>query len=229
MAKWKGPPSSAAPWVHRLADWMASEGWSGATELHAQIKRDSNGTPLIKKNTLNRYLRGGADDPGFLVLDAIAFAFGRSADDLEYGFRASKMPFRELPLIPTNKVETIPFMGGKPLAWSGDTVPVSNRVEFSEQSFATESADSGFAPEIRAGDIVFVDPEAAIDPGCVVLAHTRRKGLVVRKYRPQTEDGRQFQLVALNPDYPLITIETPDDGRIIGRVKLSQKRYDNQG
>ena len=75
---------------------------------------------------------------------------------------------------------------------------------------------------ISDGDIILINPELPLIPGCIVLAHAPvTKEIVLRFYTPlHTSDERSpgFELRPANSSYPSITSTKNAPGSIIGRA-----------
>jgi SOS-response transcriptional repressor LexA len=95
----------------------------------------------------------------------------------------------------------------------------------SPYAFLLTVSDESNAPDLRPGDDLVVDPEAAADPGDIVLAVTGTGRTVLRKYRPRGDEGRyQFELAPINPDWPTFRSETDSGLSVIG-VMIEHRRY----
>ena len=82
-------------------------------------------------------------------------------------------------------------------------------------------------PEYTVGDRIFVDPDVLPAPGDMVLALVNGIELVLRKLRMLTADGKRFELLARDPNFPAISSDT-DQVRICG-VCIEHHRYRHAG
>jgi SOS-response transcriptional repressor LexA len=78
------------------------------------------------------------------------------------------------------------------------------------------------------GDTIICDPDAALYPGCYVIAKTAdHQKATFKKYRPLGEDENGVEiidLVPLNEDWPTIRIDANHPGIVIGRVVRRTER-----
>lgn len=219
MAKRKPPRADLWPWVVTLNRWIADKNWSGADFIRELGEKEW-------KERVYKYLRGGVEDPGIDVFNALAKPFGRTGLDLELGRLANVTNSGQIPLIPMNETGTLASTRKTPEMWSGETVDVSESI-FSDQLFATIAEDNSCAPKIEAGDKLIVDLGATLEPGDFILAIVakRENGVVCRKFRPlSSDDEAAFRLVGTNEDFPPIDIHGPEDGSVIGRIVEVRKK-----
>lgn len=84
--------------------------------------------------------------------------------------------------------------------------------QVSKSTFALRiHGDSMYRPDspdsFRDGDVVIIDPEVAPRPGSFVAARNGKEEATFKKYRPRGLNDRgqeYFELVPLNPDYPIM-------------------------
>ncbi len=99
------------------------------------------------------------------------------------------------------------------------------------RAFALKIEDQSMAPELRPGDIVFIDPDTAPIPGDFVLAQLpAQKNAVIRKYRPKAASPTEYpdvELVPLNIDWPEILLDVDNPGRVIGPVVELRRPREN--
>lgn len=88
--------------------------------------------------------------------------------------------------------------------------------------FALVVKGKSMEPGIKPGDIVIIDPDIKPQPGEIVLvALSNEADLLLRKYRPLQKEMtniEMFELVALNEDWPKITVNNGEQGYIIGTL-----------
>ena len=101
----------------------------------------------------------------------------------------------------------------------------------SNKSFALKIEDRSMEPELRVGDIVFIDPDVPPFPGDFVVAQL--PGIdeaVIRKYRPQATLPTEYpdvELVPLNADWPDIMLNVDNPGCVIGPVVELRRPREN--
>ena len=82
--------------------------------------------------------------------------------------------------------------------------------------------DDSMSPEYLAGNIVIVNNSIEPTPGKLVLAYLEKsKSLILRKYKVSTASASNvltYELNAVNPDWPKLTIDNPAECKIIGVV-----------
>ena len=79
--------------------------------------------------------------------------------------------------------------------------------DVSQWAFFLEIKGDSMLPDFRPGDRVLIDPEVSPNPGDYVAAKNTKLGATFKKYRVRgiNESGQEiFDLVPLNPDYPVM-------------------------
>lgn len=95
--------------------------------------------------------------------------------------------------------------------------------QISDQAFALELDGSSMEPEFRSGDTVIIDPRVTARPGDFVAAKIDdHDEATFKKYRPR--GGGVIELVPLNPDWPILVIDSDHPGTIIGTM-VEHRRY----
>ncbi len=101
-------------------------------------------------------------------------------------------------------------------------------LEVGPYTFALEVVGDSMADEFREGDTVVVDPDAPLRPGAIVVAKLDRdETATLKKYRDRGIDHDTHPVVELKPlneDYPSITMDASNPGRIIGPVVEHRRR-----
>ncbi len=87
----------------------------------------------------------------------------------------------------------------------------------SDEPFALMVLDDKMEPEFHHGDIIVCEPEGVARDGSFVIA---KLGAEYYFRQLQIEDGR-WRITALNPVYPSIDLQGPDD--VIAVVILKKK------
>ncbi|EKD1774709.1 TPA: S24 family peptidase [Klebsiella pneumoniae] len=92
-----------------------------------------------------------------------------------------------------------------------------------ETCFALRIDGDSMQPEFKEGDIVIIDPDLYPAPGEFVVAKNNGHEATFKKYRPLGIGVEDFELVPLNPDYPVLrSAELPL--RVIG-VMIEHRIY----
>lgn len=104
-----------------------------------------------------------------------------------------------------------------------DFIPVgsSTRELVSEKAFALRVKDESMAPEFRLNDVLVIEPNLQPSPGDFVAAKIAMSDeVIIRKYKQlnSPQDALDFELIALNADWPLIRINKEEQGKIIGTI-----------
>lgn len=76
--------------------------------------------------------------------------------------------------------------------------------EITDNAFALRIEGDSMMPEFQPGDIVIIDPELTPAPGEFVVAKNNGYEATFKKYRPLSVGLCNFELVPLNPDYPVL-------------------------
>ncbi|HEM0351341.1 TPA: helix-turn-helix domain-containing protein [Legionella pneumophila] len=104
-----------------------------------------------------------------------------------------------------------------------DFIPVgsSTREMISEKAFALRVKDESMIPEFRLNDVLVIEPNLPPNPGDFVAAKISiNDEVIIRKYKQlnSPQDDLDFELIALNADWPLIRINKGEQGKIIGTI-----------
>lgn len=97
----------------------------------------------------------------------------------------------------------------------------------SEWAVFLEIKGESMLPEFRPGDRVRIDPEVTPRPGDYVVAKNSDREATFKKYRVRGIDGsghEVFELVPLNPDYPILRSDE-HSLRVIGTMTEHRKKY----
>lgn len=104
-----------------------------------------------------------------------------------------------------------------------DLAPTLSRL-----TFALEIQGDSMADEFRPGDIVIIDPSVRPLPGDYVVARLDSdQSATFKKYRArgnETNGMPIFELVPSNPDYPTVTVNADNPGRVIGTMIEHRRR-----
>lgn len=96
-----------------------------------------------------------------------------------------------------------------------------------ERAFALTIHGPSMEPEIYEGDVIIIDPNLSPRADDVVVAELLAKGespgpgdVTCKRYRPRgpTNGSPIFDLIPNNPDFPTITVNKNNPGRIVGIV-----------
>jgi SOS-response transcriptional repressor LexA len=109
------------------------------------------------------------------------------------------------------------------LAGSFNGQSVVTSAETSDRSFAADVLGRSMAPDFAEGDEVIADPDIDPEPGDIVIAAVG-DAMVIRRWRPRSVEGvSYFELVAANPDFPVIS-SLHDQCRVLATVVEHRRR-----
>lgn len=96
-------------------------------------------------------------------------------------------------------------------------------------AFAIKIDDQSMSSEFAVGDIVIIDTQKKPSPGNYVLVQLKdHDKVLLRKYRLLKGDATQkqssFELIPLNPDWPILVVKDSKNCRILG-VCVEHRRY----
>lgn len=140
------------------------------------------------------------------ILD-LAKALGCSPDWLLNG--RNIMPLAE---ISTRRVPVLSYVQAGNLTEEKGITDMEGELEYvladstvHESCFALRIDGDSMQPEFIEGDIVIIDPELSPQPGEFIVAQNENHAATFKKYRPAGTNVSAFELVPLNPDYPIIS------------------------
>lgn len=87
---------------------------------------------------------------------------------------------------------------------AGDLEYILADSDIPETCFALRIDGDSMQPEFKEGDIVIIDPDLCPTPGEFVVAKNNGHEATFKKYRPLGVSTDDFELVPLNPDYPVL-------------------------
>lgn len=150
-----------------------------------------------------RALKGNKKEPSLSTLAAIAKALKVPLETfIDGGVNLSEQkPVRGLRKVPL--ISWIQAGVPTPVSSLGDLdkwylCPVS----ISENGFALKVHGESMEPMFYEGDIVFIDPDVAADPGRIVAAVDDGIADPEATLKKLVKDGPDYYLKALNPDWP---------------------------
>ncbi|HBL0732895.1 TPA: helix-turn-helix domain-containing protein [Kluyvera ascorbata] len=137
------------------------------------------------------------------------------------------MPLAE---VSTRRIPVLSYVQAGQLTEAKDNTDFSGEMEYvladadvPETCFALRIDGDSMQPEFKEGDIVIIDPDLCPAPGEFVVAKNNGHEATFKKYRPLGVGIADFELVPLNPDYPVLrSAEVPL--RIIG-VMIEHRIY----
>lgn len=112
-------------------------------------------------------------------------------------------------------------------AFDGEHEFIEPSFNVSDRAFGLEVRGDSMEPDFQSGDIIIVDPSVQPLSGQYVVAEIGKEGtepgggdVTFKQYRPRAvlEGFQVFDLVPLNPNYPTITVNKANPGRVIGVV-----------
>lgn len=112
----------------------------------------------------------------------------------------------------------------EPYEIDGNHELVQIDIEVSNRAFALRVHGESMEPDFRNGDIIIVDPTVEPHSGQFVIAELLGPSpdpgpgeITFKQYRPRNGTPT-FDLMPLNPDYPTITVNKNNPGKIVGTV-----------
>lgn len=137
------------------------------------------------------------------------------------------MPLAE---VSTRRIPVLSYVQAGQLTEAKDNTDFSGEMEYvladadvPGTCFALRIDGDSMQPEFKEGDIVIIDPDLCPAPGEFVVAKNNGHEATFKKYRPLGVGIADFELVPLNPDYPVLrSAEVPL--RIIG-VMIEHRIY----
>lgn len=155
-----------------------------------------------------------------------AYLLGLTDEKTEY-VSSHYLP-RLIPLVAVEKVTTAGFLKSLLTTNSREMSDIHLPLDaalnerLSASAFAITVSDNSMAPDFRVNDQIIIDPNLSPLPGQIVIAMLEKtKQVVLRKYRAHstrsTENG-SIDLIPLNEDWPIITLDSQLKGKIIGTV-----------
>jgi len=212
--------------VRRLRE---ARGWD-QSELARRVS--SIASRKVAAQSIQQLEAGDVSRPRYLP--ELATALGTSLEYLLTGEGPSQLPnAKELPLTLPRKIPIINYIqAGHPKevvddymagAGMGEVSLYGEAAErYSRYTFALEVDGDSMLPEFRPGDVVIVDPDVVPNPGNIVVAKLDTEDrATLKKYRARGFDAQGepiFELVPLNDDYPTITVNAGNPGRVVGTV-----------
>ena len=105
---------------------------------------------------------------------------------------------------------------------------ITTDLDVGSMAFALIVTGESMLPEFQEGDLIIIDPEVVPKPGDFVIAKLDLQvDGTFMKYRPRGTDKKGqpiIELVPLNEDWPMQTINAGNPGRIIGTL-VEHRRY----
>ncbi|TNZ90917.1 DNA-binding protein [Vibrio parahaemolyticus] len=77
--------------------------------------------------------------------------------------------------------------------------------DIGSEAFALRIEGDSMTPDFREGDLVIIDPSVAPAPGEFVFAVSDDSHGTFKKYKPSGVNAKDFELIPLNQDYPVIS------------------------
>ncbi|MDX1422295.1 MAG: XRE family transcriptional regulator [Kiloniellales bacterium] len=121
--------------------------------------------------------------------------------------------------------------------WTEVDVPLDQRssdeflqtdLGLSSNAFALVIAEPSMEPEFRPGDKVIIDPMVQPRPGDFIVAKREAdREATFKRYRLRSQDDDGYDVIELkpaNPDWPSLTMDRKNPGRIIGTM-VEHRRY----
>lgn len=186
--------------------WLLDKYRLNPTSLAREMKNQGLN---VAQPTIRRLLTGESATSNETLINNLATFFELSVADLRYIDFTGK----GVPLTPTTTSSQItqkaqvPLISWKAVSnWTGlqdlDEEPeiwIPTLKKSGEGMFALKVRDDSMEPRFQAGDIVFVDTQAANDNGKIVIALKANKEAIMKQLI--SIDGEPF-LKTINPDWP---------------------------
>lgn len=122
---------------------------------------------------------------------------------------------RTIPIIPW---EGITMLRGKS---RGDEGVISVDSELPDDAVAMRVIDDAMEPEIATGELIVVSRSTLPVANDIVVAQVSGGKPLLRRYVPRGNDrvgGQVFDLLSTSPDWPTITCNSANDGKVLGVV-----------
>ena len=174
------------------------------------------------------------------VAQRYAAAFGISAAWILTGEQApswataqkpdlTNIPIRRIPKISYVSAGKFTDVSDPYTTGDGDGSVSIDDTDVGPRAFALEIKGESMLPDFRTGEVIIIDPDAAIKPGDFVVAKTDGADeAAFKKYRPRGYDDNGIEiieLVPLNDDYPSEIINASRPGRIIGKMVRHIRKF----
>lgn len=139
------------------------------------------------------------------------------------------------PIAPLRRVPVISFVSAGKMTEISDPYEVGSGDSLVSLDDSSDVGPNAFALYVKGdsmtsltgisfedGEVIVIDPDAPITPGCFVVARRDNEDeATFKKYRLSSIDQNgveNIDLVPLNPDHPTIHLNADNPGKIIGRV-----------
>lgn len=157
----------------------------------------------VSQSYIFKLLNAQIKSPSLTTLEKLASALNSTVAQLSHSL---ELPMGTDPVVGLRKVPLISWIqAGVPTPVSAlddlDTwylCPVS----ISENGFTLKVHGESMEPMFYEGDIVFIDPDVAADPGRIVAAVDDGIADPEATLKKLVKDGPDYYLKALNPDWP---------------------------
>ncbi|MEE9871577.1 MAG: S24 family peptidase [Delftia lacustris] len=188
--------------------WVASDLTRTKKQL-AQLCQDALGVPCTPQ-TVNGWFKTGRMDKKWIPVLAdvlgVNLLSGNDGPPFDANVRPAAVGMRAYPVISKIqagrvKERTAPYEPGDGYA------VVFGDDDASPWAFFLEIEGDSMLPDFNEGDLALIDPEVVPRPGDYVAAKNSKRESTFKKYRVRgiTDNGHEiFELVPLNPDYPVI-------------------------
>lgn len=195
----------------RLSDafnrWVAEDLTRTKKQL-AQLCQDALGSPCTPQ-TVNGWFKTGRMDKkwipvlaGILSVDLL----GGGVAPFDANAKPASVGMRAYPVISRIQAGRVREMVSPYEPGDGYAI-VYGDDDASPWAFFVEIEGDSMLPEFNEGDLALIDPEVVPRPGDYVAARNTKMESTFKKYRVRgiTENGQEiFELVPLNPDYPVM-------------------------
>ena len=216
----------------RLKHARAKRGFSTATEAANAFGWNKN-TYRSHENGHRNFTKDDAQKYGRRLQVSVSWLLLGNREFSEHSSMHPEVGLRRVPVLSFADAGRMTETSDPHEVQVGDElVSLDESTDVGERAFAVyvkgDSMSSTIAMSFDDGDIIIIDPDAVIIPGCFVVAKVNGGDeATFNKFRlvsPAQTNPRVIDLVPLNPDYPTIHINAANPGIIIGRaIRLIKK------
>lgn len=196
-----------------------AHGWNKNT-----YKSHENGKRGVRASVAQRYAAAFGVSAGWILT-------GEQAPDWANGSGAKlyNVPIRRIPKISYVSAGRFTKVSDPYAAGDGESYVSIDDTDVGSRAFALEIQGDSMLPDFRPGEVIVIDPDAALKPGDYVIAKTEgTEEATFKKYRPRgfDDDGREIiELMPLNDDYPSETINAARPGQVVGKMVRHIRKF----
>jgi SOS-response transcriptional repressor LexA len=162
----------------------------------------------------------GTTNPHKDTVKRLADVLGTTEQHLRFGnAEPPVVGLKKVPLLRMNEMGTLKKGQDVREVWDGASY-VAAPSSVSNQAFGIEVTDVANESRVHLGDIIILEPTADPQPGNFVVAVVEgHKHALLRRYRALDPlDPTVFMLMAENPDFPAVTVDSDHPGFVVGKA-----------